>query len=446
MTDEPDERPAAVRPVPGGLSLATRTLAAPGEPLTLAHVTDAQVRILLDVSRQLAVPGNLDEMMCRVAEAATALLHCERASIFLHDPRHNELWTKVALGANTIRLPSSSGIVGHCFTCNTVLHVADPYADPRFNSDPDRLSGFVTRNLLSAPMAGLDARPVGVIQAVNKEALPFAENDLALIQLLADQAGVALQRHQLQQQALEAAALKHEMELARRAQRSLVPRRAPDVAGLSCAGWTLPANSTGGDCYDLWKLPDGRLGILVADASGHGLAPALIVTQVRTLVRTLSDTERDPHQLLDRVNVRMIEDLQSGQFVTAFLGFLSPDGLLNWTSAGHGPLPIRLAPGDLLSDLGPPVQPLGVIPWFQGAPDPVQLAPGGSLLVPSDGIFEAFNNRYEQFGVEQMCQKFDEHRDDSPDVVVRALREAVRTWSAGCEPLDDQTIVVVKRL
>jgi phosphoserine phosphatase len=434
---------------PADPSLSAADAAPPGdvpaEPLRV-QVSDSQVRTLLNLSRRLAVPGDVHEMMCRVAEAATGLLDCQRASIFLHDAKTGELWTKVALGATTIRVPSNRGIVGHCFTNNSVVHVPQPYSDPRFNPEPDRRSGFVTRNLLSAPMAGLNGAPIGVIQAVNKQHVPFAEKDLSLIQLLADQAGVALQRYELQQQAIQAAALKHEMDLAHRVQQSLVPNAPPDIAGVSCAGWTLPASTTGGDCYDLWTLPDGRLGILVADASGHGLGPALIVTQVRTLVRTLSEIESSPHEVLNRVNNRMLQDLRNGQFVTTFLGFLAPDGTLHWTSAGHGPLPIRLSPGDAGSTLEPPVQPLGIIEWFEGPPDPLQLGPGGSLLVPSDGIFEAVDDRDEQFGVERMCEEFDNHRHESAETILQALRESVNRWSAGREPLDDQTIVVVKRM
>src|SRR5207249_4896709 len=98
---------------------------------------------------------------------------------------------------------------------------------------PDRRTGFVTRNLVSAPMAGLDGKPMGVIQAVNKRGAGFEENDQALIRLLSEQAGVAIQRHRLQLQAIEALALKHEMDLARRTQQALIPKEPPGVAGLS---------------------------------------------------------------------------------------------------------------------------------------------------------------------------------------------------------------------
>lgn len=416
-----------------------------GRAPIVAAVTNAQVRMILDVSRLLAVPGDVDRMLCQLAEATTRLLDCERASIFLHDLLTNELWTKVALQSGEIRVPCSAGIVGHAFTRNEVVHVADPYSDPHFNPEPDRRTGFVTRNLLSAPVPGLDGKPIGVIQAVNKRHVPFFQNDLAMIQLLAEQAGVALQRHQLQQQAMEFAALKREMDLARKTQQALVPKCSPRIEGLSCAGWTLPASTTGGDCFDLWKLPDGRLGILVADASGHGMGPALVVSQARTLVRALSEIETDPHTLLARVNSRLIDDLEGGQFVTAFLGFLSPDGLLHWSSAGHGPLSIRPRAAEEVTTLDPPVQPLGIIdPWDGDSPAPVRLEPGGSMLVATDGIFEAVNAQGEQFGIERMSGEFDRHRFDPPEDALAALRSAVGAWGGEREPLDDQTIVVVR--
>src|SRR4051812_18586224 len=163
-----------------------------------------QFRQILDVSRMLAVTTELDTLLVRIAEAAVALLDCERASIFLHDEITDELCSAVALQSGEIRVPSSAGIVGHVFKNNAVLHVQRPYDDPRFNAESDRRSGFVTRNLLTAPMVNLDRTPVGVIQAVNNRSGGFTQMHEAVIQLLADQAGVAIQRYRLQQRAMEA--------------------------------------------------------------------------------------------------------------------------------------------------------------------------------------------------------------------------------------------------
>jgi sigma-B regulation protein RsbU (phosphoserine phosphatase) len=429
--------------------IVTRADGAADTPST-ARVTDDQVRAILDLSRMLAVPSDVGTMLAQIARTCTELLDCERASIFLHDAEKKELWTTVALGSDEIRLPSTAGIVGAAFTNNAVVHVADPYRDPRFSPAPDRRTGFVTRNLLSAPMADLNGKPMGVVQAVNKHGAGFAENDTALIRLLSEQAGVALQRHGLEKQAKEAVALRHEMNLARRTQEALTPKHPPEVPGLVSCGWTLPASVTGGDCYDLWKLPDGRMGILVADASGHGIGPALVVSQARTLVRALSDLMSDPHEILAQVNTRMAEDLDWGQFVTAFLGFLSSDGVLHWSSAGHGPLLARRSPDVPLEQLDPPVQPLGVVlKWFDPAPPPVQLEPGGQLIVVSDGIFEASSDGVaggDQMGVERMTAVVDQYRQGTPADMLAALRREAEAWYGADEPHDDQTVVIVQRV
>lgn len=409
-------------------------------------ISETQMRMVLDVSRLLAVPTDFDELLCRIAQAATVLLECERASIFLHDPLTGELWTKVALQSDEIRIPCNKGIAGHCFSNAEVVCVGDPYHDPRFNPEPDRKSGFVTRNLLTAPMMDLDGRPLGAIQAVNKTGGPYEDADHALIQLLAEQAGVAVQRHNLQAQAIEMVALRHEMDLARKTQEALIPAHPPRLAWAQAAGWNCPASITGGDCWDMWRLRDGRLGIFLADASGHGIGPALVVSQARTLVRAICDTDPAPHALLTRVNARLVEDLEWGRFVTAFLGVLSPDGLLEWSSAGHGPALVRLSPDAPLEELDPPVQPLGVVAeWTEDAPPPVRLEPGGSLFVVSDGIFEAMNPAGEQFGVARMKRTLDALRSHPPAGIVEGLCAAVSAWQGPQEPLDDQTIVIVQR-
>jgi serine phosphatase RsbU (regulator of sigma subunit) len=296
-------------------------------------------------------------------------------------------------------------------------------------------------------MKGLDGKPIGAIECVNKLGCPFGEDDLALIELLADQAGVAVQRHRLQTDAIRAAAMQREMDLARRAQEKLIPKCAPPVPGLSAAGWTLPASTTGGDCFDLWKLADGRLGVLLADASGHGLAPAMIVGQVRSLVRAMSEVHGEPLAVLQRVNTRLLEDLEGGQFVTAFLGFVSPQGVLHWASAGQGPIFIRPGHNDDLMVLNPPIPPLGIELW-QSMSDAssIALEPGGSLILVSDGVTEAIDPADILFGIDRVAELLNQHHHDAPPELLDRLREAVRVWHCGGEPMDDQTIVVVQRM
>ena len=441
-------------PPEAGVGVSTPAVA-PVLSSSADSITAGQMSLVLDVARLLTVTADLDPLLKKVAEAVTALLDCERASIFLHDAKTGQLWTKIALGrSEEIRIPSNVGIVGHAFGSGEVLHVPHPYQDPRFNPEPDRKSGFVTRNLLAAPMFDIHQGPVGVIQAVNKaggNGRSFTESDLAVLQLLAAQAGVALQRYHLQQAAVRSVALEREMQLARSVQLAQTPSHEslPKLEGYEAAGWTQAASINGGDCYDLWRLSDGRIGILVADASGHGLAPALVVSQVRMLVRALAETEPDsPYRLLQRVNTRMYEDLPSGRFVTAFVGYLSRDGTLNWCSAGHGPVLIRSESGAGLQSVEASVPPLGVVDELEedcACDEPLRLKTGGSLLVMSDGITEAFSPEAELFGNTRLLETLEADPDARPEELITNLRETVRRWQGHDEPADDQTVVALMR-
>ena len=424
-------------------------------PAAAGGITAGQMSLVLDVSRMLAVTADLDLLLHAIAQAVTALLNCERASIFLHDEKHHEMWTKVALGSGEIRIPDGAGIVGHVFSTCQPIHVPRPYDDPRFNREPDRRSGFVTRNLMASPMLDINQAPVGVVQAINKigpggdKTGAFSDNELAMLQLLADQAGVAIQRYRLQQAALESLALRKEMELARGVQEAMIPHTMPDLPGLACAGWTRPASINGGDVFDLWRTPDGRLGVLLADASGHGIAPAMVACQVRTLVRSLSDASgfaggrADPSRLLALVNSRLFEDLPAGRFVTAFLGFLSPDGTLAWCSGGHGPILTFDADGTTRS-LEATLPPLGIIGEMPDEPpQPVRLGRGQALVVASDGITESFNPEGEMFGEPRLVETIAARAAAAPDETIAALRAEVDAWRGKEDAQDDQTVVVV---
>ncbi|HEX4054870.1 MAG TPA: SpoIIE family protein phosphatase [Tepidisphaeraceae bacterium] len=248
--------------------------------------------------------------------------------------------------------------------------------------------------------------------------------------------------------ATEVAIFSREMELARQVQVALIPAKPPKVAGFEAEGWAIAASVTGGDCYDLWEMRDGRLAILLADASGHGLAPAMIVSQVRTLVRTLSEFETHPYELLSRVNNRLANDLDHSRFVTAFLGFLGLDGRLEWASAGHGPMYWCADGNGNLLELDSTSLPLGIEPNWAGeeTTPPLQIQAGGMLVVFSDGIFEAPAPDGVMFGVEKIKEILFNSRGRPSIQIIAALRTAVQQWQGKIEPIDDQTIVVVRRV
>jgi CHASE2 domain-containing sensor protein len=247
--------------------------------------------------------------------------------------------------------------------------------------------------------------------------------------------------------ATEVAIINREMDLAHQVQAALIPKLPPGIPGLEAQGWTLPASTTGGDCYDLWALGDGRLAILVADASGHGLAPAMIVSQVRTLVRAMSEMELHPHDLLRRINLRVAEDLEVGRFITVFLGFLSPDGLLEYASAGHGPQFFYTTECCDLIELPSTGAPLGCdTQWLCDDPlPPIQIPDNGTLAVFSDGIFEAIDPGGDLFGIDRLKEILHTQRAQPVNVIIQQVIDAMLKWQKKQQPADDQTVVIARR-
>jgi phosphoserine phosphatase len=412
-------------------------------------LTTAQMKYVLEVSRLFAITADLENLLLKIARAVCDLLQCERASIWLHDPATDELYTTIILDSRQLRFPAHAGIVGAAFTSNRTINVPSAYDDPRFNPAADKANNFRTRTLMAVPMVDIDGKPVGVIQAVNKITSIFSAQDESLVELLAAQAGVAIQRHRLQKIAVNAAVMDREMNLARKVQLDLLPKQLPTLRSFDLYGWAKSASKTGGDCYDLWELPDGRVGILLADASGHGIAPALVVSQARTLIRAFCDCGSPlptPHEVLLRLNRQVSKDLDPALFVTVFLGFLDADGNLEWQSAGHGPNLVRMASGEALRTMDPDLPPINAMDDMTGAaPPPVVLGPGGMLVVLSDGIIEAFNPNQELFGVERLEQSLNESEHQSASSAADALLAAVARWQEHDQPKDDQTIVLLKR-
>jgi serine phosphatase RsbU (regulator of sigma subunit) len=409
------------------------------------NVPAHQIEALLEVGLLLTVTPDIDLLFLRITQAVTAILDCQRASIFLHDPERNELWTKVALHSEEIRIPATAGIAGHSFTENRVINVPDAYQDKRFFSEPDGNTGL-TRTLLTVPMLDLAGNPVGVLQALNHNSGPFDRSDEVMLQLLANQTAVAFQRWRLQIAAVEAARLQREMELAKNVQLALIPKVPWNLSWVETDGWMQSADSTGGDGFDLWCTRSGKLGIFLGDASGHGLAPALIIAQVRALVRTLSEINSDPCWILAAINARLAEDLEKDRFVTAFLGFLTEQGRLEWCSAGQGPFFLRTSIDSPLQVLGASTLPLTVMPNIESdIPEHAQMEPGGTLTIVSDGIVEAFDPCRNQFGSMRVSRLLDAHRHSPLGDFITAMRTAVENWQGSTPPKDDQTIVVVRR-
>lgn len=401
---------------------------------------------ILAVTRALAAPFELRGLLDAITEAALQVLQAERASIWLVDPATGELVVEVARDLPPLRVPAGTGLVGLCARERRVINVPDCYADARFNPAVDRASGFRSRSLLALPLVDHQQTLVGVMQVINRAGGPFSAADESLAQALAAQCAVALTRVRMTEAALAAELMRREETLAASVQRSTLPQVLPSVPGYAMHGLTLPAAMTGGDAYDLALTPRGLL-LMLADATGHGIAAALSVTQMHAMLKMALRLGADLPSAFRHVNDQLADTLGDGRFVTAFIGLLDPlSHRLTFLSGGQGPILHYHAASDRIEAHRATSFPMGAMPIAQLRPAiELTLAPGDWLLLLSDGIYERANARDEPFGRAPVETLLRQMRDASPGALCEAIVAAVRAFADGQPQDDDMTLVLLRR-
>ena len=239
----------------------------------------------------------------------------------------------------------------------------------------------------------------------------------------------------------------HDLDVARSIQQGLLPTTSPGLEDFEIAGWNQPADQTGGDYFDWQQLPDGRIAISLADATGHGIGPALISSSCRAYARATLLADGHGDAVLDRLNVLLAEDLPSNRFLTYALIFLEPkSSKVQVLSAGHGPILWYKRGSDEMRSLDAQGIPLGMISGIEyGNATEGVLAPGDMLALATDGFFEWENPVGEQFGIPRMEAVLREARDAPAEEVIVRLRNAVEEFCEGTKQMDDLTAVILKR-
>jgi serine phosphatase RsbU (regulator of sigma subunit) len=239
----------------------------------------------------------------------------------------------------------------------------------------------------------------------------------------------------------------HDLEVAQSIQEGLLPSGSPLLDDFEIAGWNKPADQTGGDYFDWHPLPGGEFAVSLADATGHGIGPALVSTSCRAYARAslLSNGHRE--SVLSQLNNLLAEDLPSNRFVTFAVVFVDPvNSKFRVHSAGHGPILWYHRSDDSVQNVEANGIPLGMMAGFPyGVATEGQMGRGDVLALVTDGFSEWENNEGEQFGVERLEAVLRDTRGKSAEQIITRLREAIGNFCEGTPQLDDLTVVIIRR-
>lgn len=243
------------------------------------------------------------------------------------------------------------------------------------------------------------------------------------------------------------AQVQHDLDIARSIQQSLLPRARPNIRGFEIAGWNHSADETGGDFFDWKSLPDGRLAVILADVTGHGIGPALLASVCRAYSRVSFDSGGTLSATIGQINKSFGEDLTSERFATYVAAICTPgEDRVELLSAGHAPLFLYSSTKQELARFDAQALPLGILPDFASeAPVILSLQPGDLLLLITDGFFEWENSSQEQFGFDRLADMIRKHCHLPPEEIIAEIYHSVLAFAGGTKQKDDLTAVLVKR-
>lgn len=263
---------------------------------------------------------------------------------------------------------------------------------------------------------------------------------------IAQQAATAVVNNQLYKESSERARMQQELDVAHTIQASFLPDGSPSIPGCSVATYWQAARQVGGDFYDFLPLGDDKWGIAIADVADKGVPAALFMALSRTILRAVAFSHNDPAYVLARANEIIGREARSDLFVTVFYGVWDPaTERFTYANAGHNP-PLLMQPNGNFQPLLGHGMALGILPEAQMKSYSIALRPGETIIFYTDGVTEALNEDFDEFGLERLQVAARTAARQPAPAIVRQITDNIRDHTGQTPQFDDMTLIILKRL
>lgn len=410
--------------------------------LTLDHLTT-----LYQISMTMNSSLEFDEALANVIDAMMLATKAERGVLMGFDEETGALRLLGARGVAGEQLVKeeaySTTIVNQVVSTRQPLLTNNAMFDDRITPGQSIIMRGL-RAILCAPMMAQD-RLVGVVYVdTSMRSGAFTEADRDLLSAIANQAGITLENSRLYTVAVEKGRLEHELNLAREIQQGLLPRRKPQLPGYEVEAVWESAREMAGDFYDYFNLDEHTFGVVIADVSDKGAPSALFMAVARSMIRSFAYAGLPPRQTLSQTNDLILDDAESGMFVTVYHSVFYQDGRSVNINAGHNPPVIYRAASRSAS-----LMPQGgrAIGWFPDNPlseVQLQLEHGDVIVYYTDGLTDAENPNGENFGEARLCRVVEESGTGTASDILKYILQSIDNFAQGIIPFDDLTLMVVR--
>lgn len=408
-------------------------------------VNEKTIKTLVESVRKVSGSFDLDEVLDTIFQSVKELIDYSAAVICVIDPRTHALFEMQTRGYPRQAIPdefllSGDGIIGWVLKNGRGEIVNDVKSDTRYVK-----ARAETGSEIAAPIIRFDGQVIGVINLEADSVNRYGERDLELLMMFASLASSAIDHTLLYREVMRQRRTESEIELARKVVENLLPRSFPSIEGFDIYGTTIPVREVGGDYLDLIASISDRLGVLVADVSGKGLAAALIMVTFRAYIHATVINELAMRVVMARVNRLVHEATDGDRFITTFYGLIDPENKrLLYINAGHNP-PLLLSTDGTSQLLAQGGLPLGIFDDSRYSESVIDFRSGDVLVIYTDGVVEARNAKDDQFGLHRLEEVVRMSEDRRAYEIAQAITSAVHEHSLDLNgPEDDLTVLVIK--
>jgi sigma-B regulation protein RsbU (phosphoserine phosphatase) len=408
-------------------------------------VSEETISTLVEAVRRVSNSLDLGEVMDTILDSLKELIDYSAAVVCVVDSKTGAVhglrergYPVEAVGESF--LGPGKGIIGWVIDNGRGQIVDDVGRDQRYIS-----ARGGTRSEVAAPIIRYDGEVIGAINLESDRSGYYDDRDLNLLTMFASLAASAIDHTLLYRKVVRQQHAESELELARAVVDTLLPRAFPIIEGFDIYGMTIPVREVGGDYFDFIDSITERLGLIVADVSGKGLAAALIMVSFRAYIHATLINELAMRVVMHRVNRLVYESTDGDRFITTFYGLIDPDHKrLLYINAGHNPPLLLRGDGssEMLKDGG---YPLGVFVDSRYSESVIDLDPGAVLVLYTDGVVEARNALDQEFGIPRLEQVVRAASNRRAHEICQIVVDAVHDHAAAIGgPEDDLTISVIK--
>jgi len=405
---------------------------------------------LHEISRSIDSLASLDSLLQDIVQKAMHLMNAESGSLLLFADEGDELEFKVALGPKSdtvkpFRIKLGQGISGWVAEHGEPILIKDAYQDPRFDPSFDKRSGYRTRSFLCVPLRYKE-RILGVITILNRlDMKPFSEKDLELLFTFSTQAALAIENTRLLQEAIEKERLKADIKIASEIQKLLIPNQLPEIEDLEIAATYIPCKEMSGDFYDIIPMKDGKWAFIMADVSGKSIPAAMLMSNFQASVRTIFQFSDNLAWIMENLNQMIMRQTSADRYITVFAAIYdSHSGVLDYVNAGHNP-PFILKKSKEFTLLNKGGIFLGAFPW-EYEKTGLKLENDDLLVIYTDGLVEAMNEKEEEFELERLKQLVKANQHQKLSELKETIIEAVRDHVGSQQLEDDFTLMLIRKI